>query len=236
MTRNLLLISSSRAGNSGYLEPALPLLDQHFGAGEVLFIPYAGVTISYDDYCAMVATALAPLGITIRGIHTCADPVQAIADARAIAVGGGNTFRLLQQLYQHQLLAPIQAAVARGIPYAGWSAGSNIAGLTICTTNDMPICQPPSFNALQLVPFQLNPHYSDYQPPGFHGETRDQRLAEFMQLQPHTPVLAIREGTALAINDMTMQLVGTADGAVFVAGEKRLLPVNQCCSSWLISK
>ncbi len=236
MIRKLLLISSSRAGNSGYLEPALSLLQQHFGAGEVLFIPYAGVTISYDTYCDMVATALAPLGITIRGIHSCDNPLQAIAEARAIAVGGGNTFRLLEQLYQHQLLEPIRAAVARGIPYAGWSAGSNIAGLTIRTTNDMPIVEPPSFNALQLVPFQLNPHYSDYQPPGFHGETRDQRLAEFTQLHPSIPILAIREGTALTINDDQMTLVGDSDGLVFCGKNKQLLAANQLCSSWLISK
>lgn len=236
MTRKILLMSSSRAGNSGYLEPALSLLKSHFGAGEVLFIPYAGVSVDYDAYCAMVATALAPLGITVRGIHTYRNAAQAVASARAIAVGGGNTFRLLEQLYQHQLIEPIRTAVARGIPYAGWSAGSNIAGLTIRTTNDMPIIEPPSFNALQLVPFQLNPHYSDYQPPGFHGETRDQRLAEFMQLHPTTPVLAIREGTALTINGDDMTLVGNSDGFVFLGGQKLPLPTNQLCSSWLISK
>ncbi len=236
MTRKLLLISSSRAGNSGYLEPALTPLEQHFGAGEVLFIPYAGVTIDYDSYCAMVATALAPLNITVRGIHRCSDPAAAIAQARAIAVGGGNTFRLLEQLYQQQLIDPIRAAVARGIPYAGWSAGANIAGLSICTTNDMPIIEPPSFNALQLLPFQLNPHYNDYQPAGFHGETRDQRLAEFMQLQPRTAILAIREGTALAVNGERMKLIGDSDGWVFFGGAKQPLLANQCCSSWLTSK
>ncbi|CAI8153440.1 MAG: Peptidase E [Pseudidiomarina mangrovi] len=235
-TRKLLLISSSRAANSGYLQPALTLLQAHFGAGEVLFIPYAGVSIDYDTYCDMVATALAPVGISIRGIHTYADPVQAVQQARAIAVGGGNTFRLLQQLYQQQLLEPIRAAVARGIPYAGWSAGANIAGLSIRTTNDMPIIEPPSFTALELVPFQLNPHYSDYQPPGFHGESRDQRLGEFMQLHPDTPILAIREGTALAINNEQMQLVGDSDGYVFIGGQKQPLLVNQSCSNWLISK
>lgn len=236
MTRKLLLISSSRAGNSGYLEPALALLNAHFGAGEILFIPYAGVTIGYDAYCDMVAAALAPLGITIRGIHTCADPVAAVANARAIAVGGGNTFRLLEQLYQHQLIEPIRAAVAQGIPYAGWSAGSNIAGLTIRTTNDMPIVEPPSFNALQLVPFQLNPHYSDYQPLGFHGETRDQRLTEFTTLHPTTAILAIREGTALTINGDTMKLVGDKDGFVFCGTDKQPLLANQFCSNWLKSK
>jgi dipeptidase E len=235
MTRKLLLMSSSRAGNSGYLEPGLSVLQQHFGAGEVLFIPYAGVSIDYHAYTDMVATALAPIGITIRGIHTCVDPVQAVNQAGAIAVGGGNTFRLLEQLYQRQLLEPIRNAVARGIPYAGWSAGSNIAGLSIRTTNDMPIIEPPSFTALQLVPFQLNPHYSDYQPPGFHGETRDQRLGEFMLLHPTTPILAIREGSALAINGNEMTLLGD-DGFVFQGGQKQVLTANQSCSNWLISK
>lgn len=233
MQRNLLLISSSRAGNSGYLEPALAHLAQHFGPGEVLFIPYAGVTINYNSYCAMVADALAPAGIQIRGIHHYLDPVQAVQQARAIAVGGGNTFRLLEQLYQHQLLEPIRAAVAAGVPYAGWSAGSNIAGLSIRTTNDMPIIEPPSFSALQLVPFQLNPHYSDYQPPGFHGETRDQRLAEFMCLNPQTPILAIREGTALQINNDRMKLLGDSDGFVFLGGSKTPLRAGHDCSSWL---
>jgi dipeptidase E len=236
MSRHLLLLSSSRAGNSGYLEPALPLLSDHIGVGELLFIPYAGVTIGYDAYCDMVASALAPIGITIRGIHTYPDPVQAIKQARAIAVGGGNTFRLLEQLYQHQLIEPIRAAVAQGVPYVGWSAGSNIAGLTIRTTNDMPIIEPPSFSALQLVPFQLNPHYSDYQPPGFHGETRDQRLAEFMVLHATVPILALREGTALTINGDSMKLVGDSDGLVFLGGQKQSLAANQCCSKWLTSK
>ena len=235
MQRNLLLISSSRAGNSGYLEPALAQLAQHFGPGEVLFIPYAGVSIDYDSYCHMVAEALAPVGIQIRGIHRCSDALQAVQQARAIAVGGGNTFRLLEQLYHHQLIEPIRAAIASGVPYAGWSAGSNIAGLSIRTTNDMPIVEPPSFNALQLVPFQLNPHYSDYQPPGFHGETRDQRLAEFMCLNPTTPVLAIREGTALQITDERMQLLGDSAGYVFLAGTKTVLPAGQDCSKWLIT-
>jgi dipeptidase E len=234
MTRKLLLISSSRAGNSGYLEPALTPLEQHFGAGEVLFIPYAGVTIDYDSYCAMVATALAPRNITIRGIHRCPDPLAAIAQARAIAVGGGNTFRLLEQLYQQQLIEPIRAAVAHGIPYAGWSAGANIAGLSICTTNDMPIIEPPSFNALNLLPLQLNPHYSDYKPEGFHGETRDMRLAEFMQLHPATPIIALPEGTALKRSGDRLTLLGTDGGYLFRGGNKTALAENSDLTEFLL--
>ncbi len=232
----LLLLSSSRVGNSGYLEHAGDLLTEHFGTREILFIPYAGVTMSYPEYTAKVAAALAQFGLRVRGIESYDDPVAAVVQAEAIAVGGGNTFHLLKELYQHQLIAAIQTAVAKGTPYAGWSAGSNIAGMSIRTTNDMPIVEPPSFEALQLVPFQLNPHYTDYQPPGFHGETRDQRLEEFMTVAPTMPVLAIREGTGLKVSGDTMTLKGPHDGCVFLAGTKSVLSVNSDCSTLLTSK
>lgn len=237
MSRQLLLCSSSKAGESDYLEPVIPHLKQRIAPPcEVLFIPFAGVGMSYDDYTAKVAEVLTPLGYRIQGLHVASDAQAAIRDAEAILVGGGNTFHLLAQLQQQDLVAPIRDAVSNGVPYIGWSAGANIAGLSIRTTNDMPIVQPPSFDALGLVPFQLNPHYSDYQPPGFHGETRDQRLAEFMAVAPQTPVLAIREGTALKIDDEQMMLLGDTDGCVFKAGHKERLPCNSDISSWLSGK
>ncbi|RUO50869.1 dipeptidase PepE [Pseudidiomarina aquimaris] len=237
MSRQLLLCSSSKAGDSAYLEPVIPHLQERLpNPCTLMFVPYAGVGMSYDDYTAKVAEALVPHGYQVKGLHNEADPQAAIANAAAILVGGGNTFHLLAQLQQLDLIEPIRAAVATGVPYIGWSAGSNIAGLTIRTTNDMPIVQPPSFDALALVPFQLNPHYSDYQPPGFHGETRDQRLAEFMAIEPNTPILAIREGTALKVDGETMTLLGASDGCVFKKGQKSALPCNTDISAWLSAK
>ncbi|MDZ7904100.1 MAG: dipeptidase PepE [Rheinheimera sp.] len=169
---NLLLLSSSRAHNSEYLAPGLTAINETLGnIRNVLFIPFAGVRVSYDDYLSMVQNALKPLGITVQSIHQFDDPVCHVEQAQAVMVGGGNTFALLAKLYQFNLIDAIKSKVANGMPYIGWSAGSNIAGLSIRTTNDMPIIEPPSFNALALLPVQLNPHYTDFVPEGFH-ETR----------------------------------------------------------------
>ena len=230
---NLLLISASKADNTPYLSHALPWLQSHFADREVLFIPYAGVGMAHSAYTQRVADALKPAGIQVRGIESCADPRQAIASAQAIAVGGGNTYVLLNTLYQLGLIDAVRRQIAAGTPYAGWSAGSNIAGRSIRTTNDMPIVQPPSFTALDLVPFQLNPHYTDFVPAGFHGETRDQRLQEFMAVDPHTSVLAIREGSALQIRNQQMHLLGSKDGYVFRDGRKLTLQAGANCSQWL---
>ena len=225
---NLLLLSSSRVGETAYLDHALTMIKAKLnGVTELLFIPYAGVTVNYDDYTAMVQNALSKIDVKVRGIHQYDDPISAINQAKAIAVGGGNTFHLLHQLYQNNLIAPIQHKVAQGMPYIGWSAGSNVAGLSIRTTNDMPIIEPESFNAVQLVDFQLNPHYTDHNPPGHNGETRAQRLAEFMILNPTTPIVAIVEGTALDIKKNTMTLASgvtdKASGYLFKAGEKSVI-------------
>lgn len=225
---NLLLLSSSRVGETAYLDHALTMIKAKLnGVTELLFIPYAGVTVNYDDYTAMVQNALSKIDVKVRGIHQYDDPISAINQAKSIAVGGGNTFHLLHQLYQNNLIAPIQHKVAQGMPYIGWSAGSNVAGLSIRTTNDMPIIEPESFNAVQLVDFQLNPHYTDHNPPGHNGETRAQRLAEFMILNPTTPIVAIVEGTALDIKKNTMTLASgvtdKASGYLFKAGEKSVI-------------
>lgn len=238
---NLLLLSSSRVGDTKYLQHALPLIKAKLdGVSELLFIPYAGVTVNYDDYTAMVQSALIDSGITVKGIHQFDDPINAINTANAIAVGGGNTFHLLHQLYQNNLINAIQDKVAQGIPYIGWSAGSNIAGLSIRTTNDMPIIEPESFDALQLVSFQLNPHYTDHNPPGHNGETREQRLAEFMVLNETTPIVAIVEGTGLDIKDNTMALVSglsdtdkNADGFLFKGNNKSVISTDTNLDSLL---
>lgn len=229
MSAHVLMLSSSRKDSEAYLAHARTYLLSHLGeCRHVLFVPFAAVTQSYDSYVDAVATAMPELEVT--GIHTLHNPVEAIKTAKsngqAILVGGGNTFHLLHTLYQQKLLAPIQQAVANGTPYIGWSAGSNICGQSIRTTNDMPIIEPESFNALNIVPFQLNPHYSDYHPPGHNGETRDQRLAEFTRLNPTTPVVAIREGTALVLSNQQLKLVGDKGGFVFLASEKRPIAPN----------
>ena len=231
---NLLLLSSSRAGNSDYLAPALDLIAaQLANCREVLFVPYAGVTVQYDEYQQKVQQALQPLGLRVNSIHRFADAKQALQQAQTVMVGGGNTFALLQRLYQQDLVEDLRQLVLKGLPYTGWSAGSNIAGLSIRTTNDMPIIEPPSFQALGLVPFQLNPHYANFAPPGFHGETRDMRLAEFMQLNPQTPVLGLPEGTALKRLDDTLSYLGDSDAALFRQGVKTAIAPNSDLSALL---
>ena len=223
---NLLLLSSSRAGNTGYLEHARPLINDHLnGITDVLFIPFAGVTIDWDTYTLTVQDALPEL--TIHGIHQCEDAKTAVQQAKAVLIGGGNTFNLLNELYKQDLIQVLRERCAAGMPYIGWSAGSNVAGFSIRTTNDMPIIQPPSFDALQFLPFQLNPHYSDYQPEGFHGETRAQRLAEFMRVDPDMPVVAIREGSGLKLHKDQLRLVGDKPGVIFHAG--RQLEIEAGC-------
>jgi dipeptidase E len=216
--KNLLLLSSSRVKDSSYLSHAKTLIKEHLTlenngtatrVTEILFIPFAGVTVNYDEYTTKVQTALKDLAIKVVGIHQCPSAKKAIESAQAIIVGGGNTFHLLQQLYQQDLITAIQNKVADGTPYIGWSAGSNIAGISIKTTNDMPIVEPKSFNALNLVNFQLNPHYTDYNPPGFNGETREQRLAEFMVVEPETAIVAIVEGSALQLKGSQLSLLVT---------------------------
>ncbi|WP_100641908.1 dipeptidase PepE [Alteromonas facilis] len=233
---HVLMLSSSRAGNEEYLAHARPLIDDHLSSAQnkvkhVCFIPYAGVSISYDDYCEKVSQALPHISIT--GIHSSDNPKAALQSADAVLVGGGNTFHLLHQLYQYDLLTSLQQRVESGMPYVGWSAGSNICGLSIRTTNDMPIIEPKSFNALGFVNAQLNPHYTDYQPPNHNGETRDERLFEFTQLNPQTPVLAIREGTALVRTGNRLTLQGSLDGFVFTGSDKSLIKPGDDLSDYL---
>ena len=227
MSKKLLLLSSSREGTSGYLEHAIDMIDHHLSdVREIVFIPYAGVTINYDEYSERVQTALQDLNIIVKGLHTFDNPVEAIKNAKAIVIGGGNTFQLLHQLYQNNVIKTIQEKVANGTPYIGWSAGSNVAGNSIKTTNDMPIVEPKSFDALNLLPVQLNPHYTDHNPPGHNGETREQRLQEFMVINPESTIVGIVEGSALKLQNETLSLIGGKQGYVFKAGNKTVLADN----------
>ena len=214
-TRRLLLLSNSSDPAGNYLQHPAAAIRELLGDGarSVLFIPYAAVTLSWDDYAARTAGALASLGYGLASAHAAGSPAAAVRAADAIAVGGGNTFHLLRALYAAELLAPIRERVAAGVPYLGWSAGSVVAGPTMRTTNDMPIVEPPSLDALGLVPFQLNAHYTDAHPAGFRGETRAQRLAEFVAANPGVPVVGLPEGTMLRVRDDDVRLLGTPTSA-----------------------
>ena len=162
--------------------------------------------------------ALAPLGATVTAAHESADPAAEVERADAIAVGGGNTFQLLARLEAERLLEPIRQRVRGGVPYLGWSAGSNVACPTIRTTNDMPIVEPRSFAALGLVPFQINPHYTEARLPNHGGETRPERIAEYLELNRSDRVVGLREGTGLRVEGERLELVGAAPLVVFRHG------------------
>lgn len=227
--KKVLLMSSSRQGNQGYLEHAgeqIHSVLQHQGQ-QVLFIPYAAVTFSFDDYLARVKPVFTALGYGLNSIHQAADPLAAVNAAQAIAVGGGNTWALLRRMYDADLVAAIRQRVLEGVPYIGWSAGSNVACPTIRTTNDMPIIAPPTFDALNLVPFQINPHFISGKPPGHNGETREERLAEFLAINPQENLLALPEGSALLVEDDRAKVLGEQGGVVFTLQGDRKLPVGQ---------
>ncbi|TFB99568.1 dipeptidase PepE [Cryobacterium adonitolivorans] len=194
----LLLLANCTSPGQGYLEHALPeVLAFLHGVTVVTFVPFAGGDL--DAYTASVRAALEPHGIAARGLHEAADPVAAVASAQALFVGGGNTFRLLAALQRLGLIPVIRARVQNGLPYLGSSAGATITAPSIRTTNDMPIVQPESFDALGLVPFQINPHYLDTDPAGVHtGDSRESRLTEFLD-ENDVPVLGLREGTHLSV-------------------------------------
>ncbi len=217
----LLLLSNAKREGMGYLEHARGHLKSFFGdtIREVLFVPYAGVTKSHDQYVEQVRPVFESLGIGVTGIHAARDPCEAVRDAQAIVVGGGSTWRLLRELRLAELLPVIRNRVVAGMPYAGWSAGSNIACPTIMTTNDMPICDPGGFDALALIPFQINPHYLHGNPPGFKGETREERINEFGVLHPRAWVAGLREGTGFLVEDGAITLLGEAQCRIFRHGD-----------------
>ena len=216
----LLLLSNSRNAGQGYLEHALAPIRSFLGEGRrrVLFIPYAGVRVSYDDYAANVRERFDAMGYTLDPVHAVDEPARAVEEAEAIVIGGGNTFHLLRELAERGLIERIRARVEAGVPYVGWSAGSNVACPTIRTTNDMPIVEPPSFEALGLVPFQINPHYTDRHPPGHQGETRAERIEEFCIANPAMPVVGLPEGTLLRVEGERLTLLGTQPATVFRNG------------------
>lgn len=205
----LLLISNSTNAGEEYLRYPLPRIGRFLeGVREVAFVPYAAVTFSYAEYERRVAARFAELGIRLRSVHREADPARAVRRAEAICVGGGNTFALAKKMQEQQLMGAIRRRIAAGVPYVGWSAGSNVACPTISTTNDMPIVQPESFDAIGAVKFQINPHYLDANPAGHAGETREQRILEYIEANPRRWVVGLREGSMLRLTDEGLTLIG----------------------------
>ena len=210
----LLLLSSSKVHGSGYLDHCEDPVRNHFSdIDRVLFVPYAAH--DRDRYTDQVRARFAAMGLETASVHESDDPVAAAEQAQAFFVGGGNTFRLLAELYNHHLLGPIRQRVAAGAAYMGSSAGTNVACPTVRTTNDMPIVYPPSLDALSLVSFQINPHYLDADPASVHqGESRETRIREFHE-ENEPPVVALREGALLVVDGSSITLRGDTGGRLF---------------------
>lgn len=231
--RRLLLISNSTMHGGGYLEHCAAEIRDFLGARQrVLFVPFA--LANHDEYTARARTTFAAFGHDLTGAHEGPDPVAILAACTAVFVGGGNTFRLLSALYRTGLLSAIQRRARAGTPYIGSSAGTNVATLSIRTTNDMPIVMPPSFTALELVPFQINPHYLDPDPASKHmGETREERLRQFHE-EHTTPVLGLREGCLLRVEGDRMELRGTTRARLFRRGASAEEFTPPCDLSFLL--
>ncbi|WP_341215024.1 dipeptidase PepE [uncultured Wocania sp.] len=215
--KNLIIASTSTLHGSEYLEYALDELASLFKeAKTILFIPYARPGgISHDEYTAKAASAFSKIDKEVIGIHTFKNPFEAVKNAEAIFTGGGNTFVLVNQLYKNDLITVLKETVTNGTPYLGTSAGSNICGLSIKTSNDMPIVYPPSFNTLGLVPFNINPHYLDPDANSKHmGETRETRIKEFHSYNT-LPVIGLREGSWLRVKDNSIVLNGDLTARIF---------------------
>lgn len=219
--KNILLASTSTLFGGQYLEYLREEIEDVFsGVDEIVFIPYARPSgLSHEDYTAKAAGFFATLGIGVKGLHTFANPVEALEQAKGVFTGGGNTFLLTKLLHEQNLFPVLRQKVEGGMPYMGASAGSNIAGLSIRTTNDMPIVYPPSFDAMGLVNFNINPHYLDPDPTLKHnGETRETRILEFLT-QNEIPVVGLREGSWLRIKDNNVQLKGNHPARIFEQGK-----------------
>lgn len=215
----LLLISNSTNAGEEYLRYPLPQIENFLtGIREIVFVPYAGVTFSYAAYEKKVQARLAEIGIRVKSVHRAKDPVKMIREAEAICVGGGNTFALAKKMQEQGLMKAILKKIKAGTPYVGWSAGSNVSCPTICTTNDMPIVEPSSFRAIGAIPFQINPHYLDANPEGHAGETREQRILEYIEANPKRWVVGLREGCILRYENEKMELIGSRPMRIFKKG------------------
>ena len=217
----LLLISNSTNPGEPYLDYPKNNIRDFLGTKPVkaLFIPYAAVTFTYLAYEEKVNERFREIGHEVISIHHFADPVGAVKEAHAIVVGGGNTWKLLKTIRENNLIDIVREKVLSGIPYVGWSAGSNLACPTIKTTNDMAIVEPDSFSSFNLIPFQINPHYLDANPAGHAGETREQRIEEFIEENPGIIVAGLREGSMFLLENNLIRLIGKHKVRVFKKGQ-----------------
>ncbi len=218
----LLLISNSTNPGEPYLQYPKYEIQKFLGRDtvEALFIPYAAVTFSYDEYESRVNNRFAEIDHRVKSIHHFDDPLKAVSSAKAIIVGGGNTWKLVRMMHDNGIISAIREKVLSGTPYVGWSAGSNVACPTLRTTNDMPVVNPMTFETFNLVPFQINPHYLDDNPANHGGETREQRIEEFITENKDVYVVGLREGTMLSYEDEKLKLIGKRPARIFKAGEK----------------
>jgi len=216
----LLLISNSTMQGEPYLDYPKHEIQKFLGDKMVraLFIPYAAVTFSFDQYESKVEERFAEIGHHITSIHHFSDTVEAVLNAEAIVVGGGNTWQLVRMMHDNRLMEAIRQKVNQGTPYIGWSAGSNVACPTLQTTNDMPVVDPKGFDCMGLVPFQINPHYLDANPAGHGGETREQRIEEFLEVNPGITVVGLREGTMLICENNSLKMIGSRNARIFKKG------------------
>jgi len=216
----LLLISNSTMQGEPYLDYPKHEIQKFLGEKVVtaLFIPYAAVTFSFDQYESKVEERFAEIGHHITSIHHFIDPVEAIEKAEAIVVGGGNTWQLVRMMHDNRLMDAIREKIEQGTPYIGWSAGSNVACPTLQTTNDMPVVDPKGFDCMGMVPFQINPHYLDANPAGHGGETREQRIEEFLEVNPEITVVGLREGTMLKCENNSLKMIGSRKARIFKKG------------------
>jgi len=217
----LLLISNSTNPGESYLAYAKNQIKDFLREKKqkAIFIPYAAVTLSFDEYEKKVNSVFDEIDHHIIGIHRFANPKEAIENADAIVVGGGNTWLLVKMLQDNKLMGTIRKKVTEGTPYIGWSAGANIACPTLKTTNDMPIVEPAKFKTLNLVPFQINHHYTDEYPINFGGETREVRINEFIEVNRNVFVVGLREGTMLQRDENNLKLIGNRKARIFKYGE-----------------
>jgi dipeptidase E len=217
----LLLLSNSTMPGTAFFSWPKPHVKTFLGSAvrEVVFIPFAAVSIPPKEYLEKVSEAFADMGMSVRSVHEASDQEALVNQAEAIVVGGGNTFALLSKMYETGLLAVVRARVLSGIPYIGWSAGANLACPTLKTTNDMPVIMPPSFDALRLVPFQINPHYHELKFENQGGETRRERLEEFLLLNPQNKVVGLPEGMLLQRNGDSLTLQGKGTAKLFTFGK-----------------
>ncbi|MFK5889510.1 MAG: dipeptidase PepE [Flavobacteriaceae bacterium] len=220
--KKMIIASTSTVYGSDYLEYLLPVIKELYkDISEVVFIPYAQPSgMSYDDYTALAEKTFKKIDIKIKGLHTFDNPQKALEKARGVFVGGGNTFLLVATLYKFELMSVLKNVIEKGTSYLGTSAGSNICGLTMQTTNDMPIIYPPSFDTLGVIPFNINPHYLDPDLNSKHkGETRETRIKEYHTLNA-IPVLGLREGSWLDVKGDSIILKGSLVARLFQQNKK----------------